>query len=365
MFMRLASLTALVLLLTSLMTGCSGRSRRGDDDDDSTDGDADADADADLGGPDIDGDGHPEWECPSGSTGWDGVTCGYLAPPREIGNTVIDGLARLNWWRSLDGLDSVSERSDLSRGCQLHLQYLIDNGVFGHFEEPGTPGYTEEGAQAGPASELAMQQGMAAGGYTMGKAIDGWMYTLYHRLRSFDPNLTEVGLALETDSNGIGGGGSLAMSCLNDSMGMGFGGTMVSPTPFPAPGLVDVQPFFEGYESPCPTRSITWQGQPGVCAASGTIVTLEFWQGEALGAPEGGLLDPSGQPVPGLLHYLGSREAPNQEFLDGVIAFVPDEPLETNATYTVSIDLAVNGSDKTFEWTFETSATAPMFPLPL
>jgi hypothetical protein len=218
------------------------------------------------------------------------------------------------------------------------------------------PGYTEEGAIAGPASELAMQQGISALSYTMGRAIDGWMYTLYHRLRSFNPNLTEVGLALEADEQ-------LAMACLNDSMGIGIG-TMVSPTPFPAPGLTGVQAFFEGFESPCPTRLILWQGQQ-VCAASGTIISLQFWQGEALGVPSGGLFDASGEPVPGMLHYQGSPEAPNQEFLGGAIAFVPEEPLDTNATYTVSFELSVNGATKEYEWTFETSSQGPMFPLPL
>lgn len=354
-----SSLLLALLLLDALLGGCRGRRRDGDDDDDGDgDADADTDGDADLGGPDLDGDGTQDWDCPSSSDGWDGESCGYVLPPSEIGNTVIDGLARLNWWRSLDGLDSISEDPVLSRGCVLHLEFLIQNGVFGHFEDPGMPGYTEEGAQAGPASELAMQQGMGVGGYTMGKAIDGWLYTLYHRLRSFNPDLAEVGFGLETGDN-------LAMSCLNDSMGVGAGRTMVSPTPFPAPGLTGVQSFFEGFEDPCPTGTITWQGQPNVCAASGTIISLEFWQGEMLGVPSGGLYDSSGDPVPGLLHYQGSPEAPNQEFLGGVIAFVPEAPLETEATYSVSFDVTVNDEPKTYEWTFETSAVAPMFPLPL
>lgn len=348
-------------LASSLSSGCGGRHSRGDDDegdgDADVDGDADADADADPGGPDLDGDGVADWSCPAGSDGWDGQSCGYPPPSSDIGNVTLDGLSRLNWWRSLDGLHPVSERDDLSNGCTLHLQFLIENQVFGHYEDPGMPGYTEEGAAAGPASELAMQQGMGASGYTMGRAIDGWMYTLYHRLRSFDPALAEVGLALETD-------GQLAMACLNDSMGLGVADPMVSPTPFPAPGLTGVQAFFEGFEEPCPTAHIDWQGQ-SVCAASGTIVTLQFWRGEVLGVPSGGLLDPAGDPVPGLLHYAGSPEAPNQEFLSGIVAFVPDEPLDTDATYTVSIDVSVDGTPTTYEWTFETSSTGPMFPLPL
>lgn len=363
--MRCSTLAPWILLLAmSGPGGCGDDRSRGDDDDAGGDGDADADADtdadadgdSDLAGPDLDGDGAADWLCPVASEGWDGRSCGYAPPSSDVGNVSLDGLARLNWWRSLDGLDPVSEREDLSRGCQLHLEFLIQNRVFGHYEDPGMPGYTEEGAIAGPASELAMQQGLGAAGYTMGRAIDGWMYTLYHRLRSFNPNLTEVGLALESEDQ-------LAMSCLNDSMGIGSG-TMVSPTPFPAPGLAGVQAFFEGFESPCPTRTINWQGQQ-VCAASGTIISLEFWQAEVLGVPVGGLYDSAGEPVPGLLHYLGSPEAPNQEFLTGTIAFVPDEPLDTNAAYTVSIDVTVNGAAKSYEWSFETSDRAPMFPLPL
>lgn len=350
--------SALALLLSVLLvTACTRRSRDGDDDDD-VDGDADSDGDADLGGPDLDGDGRQDWDCPSSSAGWDGESCGYVSPPREIGNVVIDGLARLNWWRSTDGLDAVRESTELSRGCALHLEYLLQNGVFGHFEQEGTPGYTVEGAAAGPASELAMQQGMGVGGYTIGQAIDGWLYTLYHRLRSFDPNLQQVGFGLESDE-------TVVMSCLNDSMGIGSGGTLVSPTPFPPPGLTNVLSYFEGFEDPCPTRYVTWQGQGNVCAASGTIISLEFWQGESLGVPSGGLFDPAGDEVPGLLHYEGSPEAPNTEFLHGTVAFVPDEPLEREALYTVSIELSVNGDDKTYEWTFETSATGPVMPLPL
>lgn len=358
------------IILLALLAGCGGDRSRDDGDGDAdadsdadADGDADADSDADadgdieLGGPDIDGDGLADWSCPAGSSGWDGVTCGYPEAPPDTGDVVSDGLTRLNWWRSLDGLDAVTERADLSRGCQLHLEFLLQNRVFGHYEDPAMPGYTDEGAVAGPASELAMQQGLSAAGYTMGTAIDGWMHTLYHRLRSFNPSLHEVGLALESE-------GQLAMSCLNDSMGVGAPGTIVSPTPYPAPGLTGVLAFFEGYESPCPTRTIRWQEQD-VCAASGTIVTLEFWQAEVLGAPAGGLYDEDGDPVPGLLHWLGSPEAPNQEFLTGVIAFVPEEPLDPQATYSVSIDVAVNGVATTYAWSFETAATGPMFPLPL
>jgi hypothetical protein len=351
---RFFTLLTVLAVAFPLLAACGDRRSPGGDGD--ADADSDADGDGDAEGPDLDGDGTADWQCPVDSAGWDGQSCGYPAPPQDVGDVARDGIARINWWRSLVGLDPVTERADLSRGCQLHLEFLMLNGVFGHGEDPTMPGYTEEGAAAGLASELAYQGGNVDD-YTMGNAVDGWVRTLYHRLRSFNPRLSEVGVAIEQSE-------STAMACLNDSTGIGQGGTMVSPTPVPAPGQTGVDSFFEGRESPCPTRMVNSDGGQ-VCAGAGTIVTLQFWQGEVLSQPGGSLQDQDGELVPGIVHYAGAPGVPNQNFLGNVIAFVPTDPLEIETEYTMTVVVGVNGAPKRYEWSFVTGSNVPRFPLPL
>jgi hypothetical protein len=102
-------------------------------------------------------------------------------------------VARLNFYRSQASLEPVELDYDLSRGCQLHANYLAGNaislaavGLNAHEESAAMPGYSTEGAAAGRNSVI--YQGVAPV-----QAIDNWMRTFYHRMGFLNPNLTHVG----------------------------------------------------------------------------------------------------------------------------------------------------------------------------
>ena len=62
------------------------------------------------------------------------------ATPAEI-------VASLNAQRATNGIPAdIVERSDWSESCRLHNEYQRLNGTLTHSEDPGLPGYTEDGA---------------------------------------------------------------------------------------------------------------------------------------------------------------------------------------------------------------------------
>ena len=82
----------------------------------------------------------------------------------------------------------------LSRGCLAHARYLALNlghpataGLGAHDEDLSLPGASEEGANRGKASDIAI------GDQTPLHGIDQWLATLYHRVPILEPNLKSVG----------------------------------------------------------------------------------------------------------------------------------------------------------------------------
>lgn len=104
-------------------------------------------------------------------------------------------LARVNRARQEAGLGAVEWDADLSRGCDLHAQYLVRNfadpatkGLGMHNEDPKHAGYTPEGQRAGRASVIASD------GNAM-DSVESWLATLYHRVPLLHPSLKRIGLA--------------------------------------------------------------------------------------------------------------------------------------------------------------------------
>lgn len=80
-----------------------------------------------------------------------------VGPAVGVADTSPPGvLAILNSLREAHGLPGgVVEDPAKSHGCALHNAYQRLNGHFGHFEYPGSPGYSLEGLQAAGSSVLA------------------------------------------------------------------------------------------------------------------------------------------------------------------------------------------------------------------
>jgi uncharacterized protein YkwD len=102
-------------------------------------------------------------------------------------------LRRVNELRALAGAEEVSLDEGLSKGCQLHADYVVRNlddprvqGLGVHDEDRNLPGYTKEGAKAGLAAVIAIISDPL-------DSVEGWMATLYHRIPLLDPQLKRVG----------------------------------------------------------------------------------------------------------------------------------------------------------------------------
>jgi uncharacterized protein YkwD len=112
------------------------------------------------------------------------------------GSTVLE---RVNAFRRAAGLGLVVADESLAAACQKHAEYLLRNsghpatqGLAAHGEDPRLPGSTEEGHQAGQASDIAF------GVEPLG-AVDAWMASFFHRVPLLDPTLKRVGLGTAID----------------------------------------------------------------------------------------------------------------------------------------------------------------------
>jgi len=105
-------------------------------------------------------------------------------------SSVCDGLEHLNRVRAGLDLLPVTLDREASRGALLHLRYCAKNGVNGHLEEEGKPGYTREGLAAGLAS-IGYRGPLGVAG-----AIDGHLGSLLHRMDLIDPGITTIGIAV-------------------------------------------------------------------------------------------------------------------------------------------------------------------------
>jgi hypothetical protein len=94
----------------------------------------------------------------------------------------------LNTQREYHGFPSVKFSAPHSDGCSKHNNYMALNGVFGHGEEPGRPGYTPEGANHG-------LEVLAWGFYTQvwSERANPWTNFPLHNQMLFDPLIDIAG----------------------------------------------------------------------------------------------------------------------------------------------------------------------------
>jgi hypothetical protein len=115
-------------------------------------------------------------------------------------------LEELNYWRQAAGLDPVAENLELSDGSRAHADYILENaresgvssaaeygmsmGGAMHSESPGTPGFSEEGAQAAVGGRHVMgvmQTADLAFDRNEKADIDGLLTVPFHRLSLLAP----------------------------------------------------------------------------------------------------------------------------------------------------------------------------------
>jgi hypothetical protein len=180
------------------------------------------------------------------------VVVGYDAPDDPL-PADASWLQTVNYYRTTSGLQPVVDEPAWSDGIVKHLTYLrytppeLMTGVYAnaHTENPASPYYTPEGAEAGGSSNLG-------GGSSPRKAIEGWMAAPFHAIGILRPRLAQVGFGQ------LGGAAGLRV------FGGTFGGQAPSgPVLFPGDGSVVPLSAFWG-ESPDPLESCGYRAPSGL-----------------------------------------------------------------------------------------------------
>ncbi len=267
------------------------------------------------------------------------------------GETSEDGIAKLNEYRILAGLEPVVVDGTWSAACLGHLKYLDHLSVHNHGGEcvlsheeldVTNPYYAPLHDRAAAGALLACERN-ASGSLRPGRAVDRWINSLYHRLPLLHPGLARVG-----------GAAYRGFVCFHyDS------GTLPIDEPqrvvWPPDRTVDVPRSFVGRERPCPTNPSDPDGTAAVsCPSSGFILTAT-WYGPEGGYPYGpAVAEPTlrrvddGASVPLLAWYADgvTGHDPAEGLIPRTVAWVPSAPLSAGMRYEAH--LAGSG------WTFRT-----------
>ena len=110
----------------------------------------------------------------------------------------------VNFYRMSSGLDPVTANAAWSDGIRKHLEYLANTppeyrtGLYAnaHSENPDSPWYSKEGADAGGASNLG-------GGATERAAIESWMRAPFHAIGILRPGLRRSAFASRNGAAGL------------------------------------------------------------------------------------------------------------------------------------------------------------------
>ncbi|UNM08836.1 MAG: CAP domain-containing protein [Planctomycetales bacterium] len=266
------------------------------------------------------------------SSGWPGID----DPARVNFSAAYNAVSRFNEYRESVGVQKVDLDYDLSRGCQLHADYLKHNsislnvvGLDAHTEDSTNPLYSEDGERAAHASII--YEGVAPV-----DAIDRWMRTFYHRLGLLDPNIHYVGY-----------GSSGSYQVMDVLQGRIRGQYSAEYTVlYPNPGASGIAGNFEN-EIPWPVPGDSSLGIP---------ITAEFFGPRQHGfdAVEGWLQDLTTQRiVPTHLQYPGQPLLADWD-IPGVIALIPADPLEDGHSYRVHLSAVIDRQPWKQSWDFST-----------
>ena len=228
-------------------------------------------------------------------------------------------LSDLNLWRAEAAVPPVLRFSAANNnGCALHERYLAMVGTLAHPEQPGLPGYTAAGADAGLNSVLAEPAGLPK---------ETWVDAVYHRMSVLQPRLRVSGFAASDGYTCLRTGGS----AIDDSISART--KTLTLYPWPANGATD-QPLTFGhaaYESPSALIDA-----PGATSL-GLLLSVNVngpWADSS--APlstltSSSLVASTGDSIP--LSYSDSS-TPNRYYLNGGFALLPRLALQRSMTYT-------------------------------
>jgi hypothetical protein len=235
-------------------------------------------------------------------------------------------LARVNEYRKNAGLSLVELDETLSVGCRAHCNYLVKNdgkpeleGLKAHEEVMTLPGATEEGAKAGPKSDIALGEGPV-------ESVDAWVASLYHRVPILNPGLKKIGAGFMTGTHY----GKVCVLDIQTDVEDAQGEVL-----YPADKLADVPGrFFD--ETPDPLG-------PGKHDAGFPVTLTGFGLPDFKDAQA--KLERDGKEV--ACAFSSPEKPATQEFSQlNTICMIPREPLPSGATYKATFSYTKDDGSK-------------------
>jgi hypothetical protein len=251
----------------------------------------------------------------------------------------------LNFHRNVAHLPRVREDPTLSANAARHARFIVEQGLFQHFEDPTKPGYSRAGDEAGTNSEIAASSDPV---FSAREAIEGWMTAPFHAFGLLDPALVAVGYAAHHD----GTTEPYKSSAVLD-VGHGLSGSVPTSVGFPVrwPGNeTTITTFsYDGGERPDPLTSCK-----GYSAPTGAPVLVRYDRAVKLGAFS---IKANGKPIEACAYdgatYANPEPADQADVRDllahlHAVVIIPRAPLTPNTTYAVS----VTASGRATAWHF-------------
>ncbi|HET8567853.1 MAG TPA: CAP domain-containing protein [Candidatus Limnocylindria bacterium] len=227
--------------------------------------------------------------------------------------------------------------------AQRHADYSTLNGVGGHYETAGNPGYSGYGprervAAAGWSTTFVSE--VAAGYSGALNAVRELWHAPYHRLGMMHPSAIATGWG-HSDLNG--------RSATVGDLVYDFGVRAVDFVRSPAHGQTGIPPSWSGNESPSPLPA-------GATRPVGYPIMVVYSGGQNVQMRAAELVAPGGARVP--FYYV------TQLYEYDYQVIIPQRPLASGTTYHVRMDLTVGGRWVTNEWDFTTAGSGGSTVLP-
>lgn len=274
-----------------------------------------------------------------------------LGSPSPAASSDDTWSSALNRFRAMAGLKPVSEEAGLTASVDAHARYLLVNffegirdgsplGSKAYEEEKSRDGYSANGAEAAPNSQIAW----GCGDLSVKEQIDRWIAGPFHRFAMLNPNLNRGGFA-EASRDGCWAA-ALRLPPPNERVG-----AYERPVEFPPEGS-SISLAYGGGEFPNPAASC-----PDYPQATGLPITLQI--GHVMEVKVGAdSLTEDGTPIEHCTYTAQTYHNSNhdaQEYArwalrnNGAVVMVPRAPLRPGSRYTVAIE--ANG--KIYSWQFQ------------
>jgi uncharacterized protein YkwD len=304
-------------------------------------------------------------------------------PTIDINMEEKQSLYYLNKLRRGVGLIPLVLNHKLATAAKNHANYLIKNGIIGHYEEKDKVGYTGQyGSQrsiySGYKTSMVIEN-ISNNNFTYKESIDGLMAAIYHRFGFLDFHIDEIGIGIEqskTDKaqtafvydmgshnlenicqkkNSIKSGEYVANICADKSLKIEakMFNTILSSNrkrnkkiiTYPFNGQKDIPPaFYDELPDPLPNYSV-----------SGFPISMSFNDSyfKNINMLSFKLFDDKGKEIKDTIIY-NHQTDPNKRLKKFEFALFPLKRLSWNSRYSVKAIYKADGKLKTKKWEFKT-----------